>query len=59
MAKRLISQGVGGIIVPSFADGVSHDGVNGMFWRWGNELPDQIRVVDDEDRLPWDQCSGS
>lgn len=59
LANRLIKQGVGGIIVPSFADGASPDATNVVFWRWGEGAPCQVRVVDDEDRLPADQRSWS
>lgn len=52
LAERLIAQSVGGILVPSFAVGAPSLGVNIVFWDWQPDPPRQVRVVDDEHRLP-------
>jgi RES domain-containing protein len=57
LADRLIAQGVGGLITPSFAVGAPRDDVNIVFWDWQPERPRQVRVVDDENRLPADDLS--
>ena len=52
LADRLIASGCSGIIVPSFASGAATADVNVVFWRWGPEPPHQVRVIDDQGRLP-------
>ncbi|MDB5384137.1 MAG: hypothetical protein JWO26_3769, partial [Rhodospirillales bacterium] len=34
LTRRLIGQGVAGILVPSFANGARPRDVNAVFWRW-------------------------
>ena len=51
LARRLIGQGVAGILVPSFATGATARDVNAVFWRWGKGLPHRVRVIDDHARL--------
>ena len=62
LAERLIAEGYRGMIAPSFApagmpetrelsgdpDG---DDRNLVLWEWGDALPSQVRLVDDEGRL--------
>lgn len=57
LADRLIEQGVGGIIVPSFAAHAPAYGYNIVFWDWRPEPPRQVCVIDDENRLPADGSS--
>jgi RES domain-containing protein len=57
IARRLIADGVAAIIVPSFAPGAITADRNVVFWRWSDELPDRVAVIDDEHRLPRDDRS--
>lgn len=57
MSSELISEGICGIIVPSFAKGVQTGAKNIVFWDWTCELPHKVKVIDDEDRLPKNQIS--
>ncbi len=57
LTNNLISQGVSGIIVPSFAPGASSDMKNVIFWRWGKTIPHKVAVIDDHERLPKNQKS--
>lgn len=50
-ADRLIQAGYAGILVPSFAFQASKSDLNLVLWRYGSELPTQITLVDDNDRL--------
>jgi len=52
MMKRLVSEGVAGIVVQSFALGRRPADINVVFWHWGETLPHQVKVIDDEGRLP-------
>ena len=57
IADRLISCGVSGVIVPSYAPGAVSGMANVVFWTWGDAPPHQVRVVDDLGRLPRDRSS--
>ena len=57
LARRLIGQGTAGIVVRSYAAGATADDVNAVFWRWAEQPPYQVRVVDDFGRLPKDDAS--
>jgi RES domain-containing protein len=57
LAECLTADGVAGIMVPSFAKGAMTADINVVFWDWGRELPHQVRVIDDENRLPQDASS--
>jgi RES domain-containing protein len=59
LADRLIAQGAAGIVVPSFAHRAGPDDRNLVFWRWSADLPHQVRVIDDQGRLPRDDRSWS
>lgn len=59
LCDRLLSQGIAGVIVPSFAPGARADMRNVVFWKWSDRLPHQVQVVDDLSRLPRDQSSWS
>jgi RES domain-containing protein len=56
---RLRSQGVAGIVVPSYAIGADTDDRNLVLWDWGPVPPHQIEVFDPSGRLPRDQLSWS
>lgn len=57
LATRLIGKECAGIVVPSFAPGAGDADVNVVFWRWSNEPPHRVRVIDDTGRLPKDDAS--
>jgi len=57
LARRLSAAGTAAIIVPSFAPGATDDDRNVVFWRWSDQPPRQVRVIDDERRLPPDDSS--
>lgn len=57
LARRLSSEGVAAIIVPSFASGATAIDRNLVFWQWSEGPPHQVRVIDDEARLPRDDRS--
>lgn len=52
LADRLRAAGYAGVVVPSFAPGATDEDVNLVFWDWGEDLPHQVRVIDDAARLP-------
>ena len=51
LADRLIARGYCGMIVRSFATGSTERDLNVVFWRWSEEPPTMVRVIDDESRL--------
>jgi RES domain-containing protein len=57
LARRMIGEGYAGIIAPSFAPGAGPADRNVVFWRWSDELPHKVLVIDDEARLPRDARS--
>jgi RES domain-containing protein len=57
LADRLIRGGIAGIVVPSYATGATPADINVVFWTWSRTLPHQVRVIDDENRLPKDASS--
>jgi RES domain-containing protein len=52
LADRLIRNGTAGIVVRSYASGATPDDTNAIFWAWAPVPPHQVRVIDDEHRLP-------
>ncbi|KXF77989.1 hypothetical protein ATN84_24580 [Paramesorhizobium deserti] len=56
---RLVTQGVAGILAPSFAPGAEADDLNLVLWEWGPDLPHKVAVFDPSGRLPKDQLSWS
>ena len=51
-ATDMIENYCAGIVVPSFAAGAADRDINIVFWNWSADPPHQVRVIDDEDRLP-------
>jgi RES domain-containing protein len=57
MARRLVSGGYAGILVPSFAPGVTSVDQSLVLWNWASSLPHQVNVFDPSGRLPRNQLS--
>lgn len=57
MAERLIDKGFSGIIVPSYARNAPTNGNNIVFWNWEDSQPHQVKLIDDDNRLPQNQHS--
>jgi RES domain-containing protein len=57
IAERLSANKTAGVIVRSFAKGAVATDVNVVFWDWAANPPRQVRVIDDERRLPRDARS--
>jgi RES domain-containing protein len=57
LARRLITQGCAGIVVPSFARHARAGTRNLVLWRWGSEFPHRVSVHDPSGRLPKNQLS--
>ncbi len=51
VADRLIRDGYAGMLVQSFSDRASELDHNLVLWKFGPDLPTQITLVDDDDRL--------
>ncbi len=54
LARRLMEAGLAGIAVPSLAPGARPTDRNVVFWRWSDDVPHKVRVIDDGARLPRD-----
>lgn len=50
-AARLIDEGFVGMIVPSYARGVTQADRNMVVWKWGSARPASLNLIDDERRL--------
>jgi RES domain-containing protein len=57
LARRLVSEGWAGALVPSFAARAAAHDVNLVLWTWGPDLPRRVQVFDPHERLPKDQRS--
>jgi RES domain-containing protein len=57
VTEHLIAAGTAGVIVPSFARGAGSADINAVFWHWAPAPPHQVRVIDDDRRLPKDARS--
>ena len=57
VTERLVAAGAAGVIVPSFARGAGSADINVVFWDWAAVPPHQVRVIDDDQRLPRDAGS--
>lgn len=50
-ARALIRKGYQGLLVRSFAPGVTEHDLNLVLWRWGDATPSRLTIIDDEKRL--------
>ncbi|MGY6706702.1 RES family NAD+ phosphorylase [Oceaniradius stylonematis] len=50
-AARLIAEGYNGLLVKSFAPSAGADDLNLVLWKWGEEAPHRLTLIDDEHRL--------
>lgn len=50
-AERLIARNFNGLLVRSFAPGAAEDDLNFVLWKWGNEAPSRLILIDEEGRL--------
>lgn len=50
-ARRLVAAGHHGLLVRSFAPGATDDDLNLVLWKWSEEAPCRLALIDDEDRL--------
>jgi RES domain-containing protein len=57
IAQRLFAAGTSAVVVPSFAPGALAPDRNVVFWRWAASPPHQVKVIDDDRRLPSDASS--
>jgi RES domain-containing protein len=57
LASRMMSEGYADLITPSFAPGAGRADISVMFWRWSDNLPHKVVVIDDQARLPRDSGS--
>jgi RES domain-containing protein len=57
MARRLVSAGCAGILVPGFAPGATSVDQNLVLWNWASSPPHQVSVFDPSGRLPRNQLS--
>ena len=57
ITERLFAANTAGIIVRSFATGAVAADVNVVFWDWAPDPPHQVRVINDDRRLPRDVSS--
>jgi RES domain-containing protein len=57
ITERLVVAGIAGVIVPSFAKGAVAADINVVFWDWSPNPPHQVRVIDDDQRLPREASS--
>lgn len=51
LADRLMAAGFAGMRFGSYALGAGGSDVNLVLWRWGNELPTRIALIDEDNRL--------
>ncbi|WP_073626919.1 RES family NAD+ phosphorylase [Pseudoxanthobacter soli] len=51
LARRLIGAGYNGLLVRSFAPGARAEDLNLVLWRWGDDRPARLVLIDDENRL--------
>ncbi len=50
-ARRLIEAGFDALLVRSFAPAATTEDLNLVLWRWANEAPARLVLIDDENRL--------
>lgn len=59
LSRKLIADGVAGVIIASFAPGSTVDDANIVLWRWSDARPYFCAVHDPSGRLPKNQLSWS
>jgi len=57
LADRLIARGYVGMLVRSFAQGVSPEDMNLVLWKWTKRRPHKVTLFDPDERLPRDGSS--
>jgi RES domain-containing protein len=57
LVRRLMREGVTGVLVPSFVVGALPIDQNLVLWDWGPALPHKVAVFDPTRRLPKNQLS--
>jgi RES domain-containing protein len=57
VVRRLMADGVAGVLTRSFAHGATEDDQNLVLWRWGPHLPHKVMVYDPAGKLPKDWLS--
>lgn len=50
-ADRLIAAGYAGMMVPAYYRGAGPDERNLVLWKWSDQRPSLVRLVDDDGRL--------
>jgi RES domain-containing protein len=50
-AEALVANGFSGLLVRSYAPGTGRDDLNLVLWRWGEDAPARLVLIDDEGRL--------
>ena len=51
LADRLMEAGYLGMLVRSFAAGTGSDDLNFVLWKWSEDRPSRVTLIDDEGRL--------
>ena len=51
LADRLMAAGLVGMRFGSYALGAGENDVNLVLWRWGDELPSRLALIDEDNRL--------
>lgn len=51
LADRLIDAGFAGMRFRSYALGAGGQDINLVLWRWGEELPSRVVLIDEDNRL--------
>ena len=51
LAQRLIDAGYVGLLVRSFAVDAREEDLNLVMWRWGDDYPSRVVLIDEEGRL--------
>lgn len=59
LAERLVAAGYVAMLAPSFAHGAEAGDTNLVLWKWGDDLPARVRLVDDQGRLAPYRGSGA
>lgn len=57
LVTKMIQNNIAGIIAPSFAVNAPENAHNLILWKWGDVLPHQVLLIDDDRRLPENQTS--